>query len=163
MQKPAVEALEAPNSALDVLGSPVSLGELRTPTTSTSLNALRMRLENNFESLDEKSNSEFQKIVNAAEKAMADRALLLDENRLLFEQNNEKTIRSSVKSTVIGNAKVMSYDEIEKARRKRDERDASKARRGKQKVVGELLEASTSCRKPHARMRWKKLRRRSEL
>jgi len=40
-------------------------------------------------------------LANATEKAFADRAILLDENKLLFDQNNEKTTRLSVKSTVI--------------------------------------------------------------
>jgi len=56
-----------------------------------------------------------QKIANAAENAFAKQAILLDENMLLFEQNNEKTIWTSTKSTVIGTAKVLSYKDIIKA------------------------------------------------
>lgn len=51
-------------------------------------------------------------------------ALLLDENRLLFEQNNEKTTRLSIRSTVTGTAKVMAYDDIIEAQRKRDVKEA---------------------------------------
>ncbi|KAJ9494811.1 hypothetical protein H2202_009712 [Exophiala xenobiotica] len=69
--------------------------------------------------------NQFQKLANAAEKAFADRALLLDEIRLLFEQNNENTARSSVKSIVVGTAKVMSYDDMVKAQQKRDAKEAS--------------------------------------
>jgi len=54
-------------------------------------------------------------MANAAEKAFADRAILLDENKLLFEQNNEKTTRLLIRLTVIGTAKVMSYDNVIKA------------------------------------------------
>ncbi len=54
----------------------------------------------------------FQKLANAAEKAFADLAILLDENKLLFEQNSEKTSRVSIRSTVTGTAKVMTYDDI---------------------------------------------------
>jgi hypothetical protein len=50
--------------------------------------------------------------------------LLLDENRLLFEQNNESKCRKSVKSTVVGKAKVMSYEDIVQAELKRDAKDA---------------------------------------
>jgi hypothetical protein len=57
----------------------------------------------------------FQKLANAAEKAFADRAILLDENKLLFEQNNEKITRLSIRSTITGTAKVMTYDDIIKA------------------------------------------------
>jgi hypothetical protein len=55
------------------------------------------------------------------------RAILLDENKLLFEQNNEKTTRSSIRLTVTGTAKVMSYDDIIEAKRKRDVKEATPA------------------------------------
>ncbi|KAL8695782.1 MAG: hypothetical protein Q9201_007958, partial [Fulgogasparrea decipioides] len=67
---------------------------------------------------------QFQKLANAAEKAFADRAILLDKNKLLFEQNNEKTTRSSTRSTVVGTAKVMTYDDILEVQRKRDMKEA---------------------------------------
>jgi len=53
-------------------------------------------------------------------KGFAERALLLEENRILFEQNNEKTCRQSSGLTVIGHAKVMSYDDTVEAQKKRD-------------------------------------------
>ena len=53
-----------------------------------------------------------QKIVDAAENAFTERAILLDENMLLFEQNNEKTTRTSIKATVVGTVKVLSYEDI---------------------------------------------------
>lgn len=59
---------------------------------------------------------------------MAERALLLDENRLLFEQNNEKTTRQSTGSKVVGHAKVMSYEDILEAQRKRDAKAVSRPR-----------------------------------
>lgn len=66
----------------------------------------------------------FQKLANAAEKAFADRAILLDENGLLFKQNNEKTTRLSIRSIVTGTTKVMTYDDIIEAQRKRDIKEA---------------------------------------
>jgi hypothetical protein len=39
---------------------------------------------------------------------------------LLFEQNNEKTTRTSIKATVVGTAKVLSYEDIVEAQQKRD-------------------------------------------
>lgn len=57
----------------------------------------------------------FRKLINAVEKAFASRAILLDENKLLVEQNNEKTSRVSIHSTVTGTARVMTYDDIVKA------------------------------------------------
>ncbi|KAJ5240569.1 uncharacterized protein N7469_002160 [Penicillium citrinum] len=56
----------------------------------------------------------------AAEQVFAERTLLLEENRILFEQNNEKTSRQSSGQTVVGHAKVMSYDDIVEAQRRRD-------------------------------------------
>jgi hypothetical protein len=77
--------------------------------------------------LNSPSKHRFQKLANAAEKAFADRAILLDENKLLFEQNNEKTTRSSTKSTVTGAAKIMAYDHIVEAQRKRDVKESTAA------------------------------------
>jgi hypothetical protein len=91
---------------------------LPTPITTENLISLRRTVEQGSCSLDEKDRHRLQKLANAAEKAFADRALLLDENRLLFEQNNEKTTRLSMRATVVGTAKVMSYKEIVEAREK---------------------------------------------
>ena len=52
------------------------------------------------------------------------RALLLDENELLFEQNNEAVKRKSVKSKVIGTAKVLSYEDLITAKQERDIKEA---------------------------------------
>jgi hypothetical protein len=73
--------------------------------------------------------------------AFADRGLLLDENRLLFEQNNERTTRLSTKATVIGTAKVMSYDEIVKAQQRRDAREGvtpSQPQRGRKRQTSAM-------------------------
>jgi len=53
-------------------------------------------------------------------KAFPDPAIFLDENAILFEQNNKKATRRSTKATVVGTAKVLSYEDIVEARRKRD-------------------------------------------
>jgi hypothetical protein len=74
--------------------------------------------------LDELSKHCLQKLANAAEKAFAERALL-DENRLLFKQNNEKESRKSTRSTIVGKAKVMSYKDIFEAQAKRDAKETA--------------------------------------
>ena len=84
---------------------------LPTPVTFESLALLRTEIERDT-ALDHSGRHRFQKLANAAEKAFSDRALLLDENNLLFKQNNEKTIRLPVRSTVTGSARVMTYDDI---------------------------------------------------
>ena len=53
------------------------------------------------------------------EKAFANRTILLDEKRLLFEQKNEKITRQSVKSTMPSNARIKTYDDIVEAEQKR--------------------------------------------
>jgi hypothetical protein len=83
-----------------------------------------------------------QKLTNATEMSFAERDLLVDENKLLFKQNNEAKVRRSTKSTVVGKAKVMRYEDIEVARAKRAEKEEAKAkgkgRRGrKRKSTGQ--------------------------
>ncbi|KAF2452523.1 hypothetical protein BDY21DRAFT_367764 [Lineolata rhizophorae] len=56
--------------------------------------------------------------------------LLLDGNRLLFEQNNESDCRKLVRFTRIGEAKVMSYSDIVEVQPKRDTNEVS-VREGK--------------------------------
>ena len=65
------------------------------------------------------------KVLNVAENAFANRSILLDENYLLFEQNCERNVRKSVRSKILGTAKVMSYEDLVEAERLRDEKDAS--------------------------------------
>ena len=77
--------------------------------------------------LDSPSKHCLKKLANAAQKAFAERALL-DENWLLFEQNNESNFRQSTRSTVVGKAKVMSYEDIIEAQAKRDGKEAVPAK-----------------------------------
>jgi hypothetical protein len=49
----------------------------------------------------------------------------LNENLLLFEQNNEKVTYKSIKATVVGSARVMSYKDIVKAQKQRDLKEAA--------------------------------------
>jgi hypothetical protein len=100
---------------------------LETPKTSDKLAAIRRHIEISLagqKTLDAHTKLSIEKVVNAAENAFADRAILLDENLLLFEQNNEKSTRSSTKSTVVGTARVMSYEDILEAQKKRDIKEA---------------------------------------
>jgi hypothetical protein len=63
--------------------------------------------------------------IGAAENAFADRAILLDENFLLFEQNNEKATCKSIIATVVGSARVMSYEDIVEAQKQREIKEAA--------------------------------------
>ena len=69
--------------------------------------------------------TQIYKLANAAEKAFADWAILLDENLLLFEQNNKRNTRQPIKATAVSKAKVISYKDIIKAQTQRDIKEAS--------------------------------------
>ena len=97
---------------------------LCTPTTALGFQNLRQVLENNLGAYDDQSRFYLQKIANATEKAFADRALLFDENKLLFDQNNEKSMRDPTKVTVVGRAKVMPFNDLVEAQKKRSEKEA---------------------------------------
>jgi hypothetical protein len=87
--------------------------------------------------------SDIQKLANAAENAFADRAILLDENLLLFEQNNEKATRKSIRATVVGSAGIMSYEDIVKAQKQYDIKEAAaevtRGRRSKRNPPAQVL------------------------
>jgi hypothetical protein len=80
---------------------------------------LSKKLEQDIGHLDSPVKRRYAKFHNAVQKSRADRALLRADNKNLFEQNNEKKIRASTRSTVIGRAKIMTYDDILAARNKR--------------------------------------------
>jgi hypothetical protein len=92
----------------------------QTPTTSDHFALLRREVEQETWSLNSDCKYRLLQLNHAAEKVFAERALLLEENRILFEQNNEKTARQSCGQTVIGHSKVISYNDIVEARKKRD-------------------------------------------
>jgi len=98
---------------------------LQTPVTAEALTSLRNLIQQDTHMLDEPSKQRLQKLANAAQKSFAECALLLDENRLLFQQNNERDCRQSTRSTVVGKAKVMSYEDIVEAQAERDAKEAS--------------------------------------
>ncbi|KUL82014.1 hypothetical protein ZTR_11401 [Talaromyces verruculosus] len=106
----------------------VSDGEavITTPVTADGFATLCKQVAADVRSLDPVCQARLQKLNHAAERAMAERALLLDENRLLFEQNNEKTTRQSTGSKIVGHAKVMSYEDTLEAQRKRDAKTVSR-------------------------------------
>jgi hypothetical protein len=56
---------------------------------------------------------------------------LFDENKLLFEQNKEKSVRNTVRGTVVGRAKVILYSDIVEAQRKRDVKENGQLSRDK--------------------------------
>ena len=104
-----------------------------TPTTAASFSALRSKVEGGLNAFDSDARLCFEKLANAGENVFAERTLLRHRNGILVEQNNEKKVRQSARATVVGKAKIMSYKEIEEARKKRDEKEARKARAAERK------------------------------
>jgi DDE superfamily endonuclease len=94
IQKPLAELSVPKNDEVKVESCPQS-EVLQTPVTAEALTLLQSRIEDDAQLLDSPSKLRLRKLANAAEKAFAERALLLDENRVLFEQNNESNIRQS--------------------------------------------------------------------
>lgn len=127
----------------------VSSHPCRTPTTSDHLASLCSEVEQDTQSLDSASKHRLQKLGRAAAQVFAERALLLEENRVLFEQNNEKTCRQSSGTTVVGHAKVMSYEDITEAQKKRDATVTKQGttRKKRSKAGDELLSKSDEKRK----------------
>jgi len=117
IQKPQVEEIvqQTANMPTDL---PLYDDVLLTPVAWENLTCLLTQIEQGT-ALDPFSRHRLEKLANAGKKAFADRTILLDENQLLFEQNNEKTSRQSARSTVTGNARVMTYEDIVHAGRKR--------------------------------------------
>lgn len=109
---------------------------LQTPVIAEALTSLRSLIEQDAYGLDETIKQRLQKFANAAQISFAESALLHDDSRLLIKQNNEAEVRQSTKSTVVGKAKVMSYEDIEDARAKRSARQQAtggKAKRGRKR------------------------------
>ncbi|KAJ5745113.1 hypothetical protein N7520_010295 [Penicillium odoratum] len=117
-----------------------------TPNTSDHFALLRSEVEQDTQNLDGVCKRRLQTLSRAAEKVFAERALLLEENRILFEQNNEKTCRLSSGLTVVGHAKVMSYEDIVEAQKKRDMTEQA-TREKRSKAGGRRLSKSEEKRK----------------
>jgi hypothetical protein len=62
-------------------------------------------------------------------RAMTARDLLFKENFDLFRQNNESRTKESSNSNMVGKAKIMSYEDIQEAQKKRYEKEAAGTRR----------------------------------
>lgn len=70
-----------------------------------------------------------QKMVHAAEKSVSARDLLHQECSAKFKQTIESDARASLRSIVVGKGKIMSFEDIEEARTKREKKEIGQARR----------------------------------
>jgi hypothetical protein len=138
---PAVAAATREVPFQQSLSSPTSL---KTPTDMVSFAALQRKLEE--QPLCASAPHPYvQKLLNAAERTFAECELLKVRNENLMQQNNEKKVRKQVKERKIGDAKVMSFDDILEAKRLRERAEAEEARkkieRERKKAEGEEKKA----------------------
>jgi hypothetical protein len=130
IQKPPDEP-SVPKREVEVV-SRLKVGVPQTPVTAEALSSLLGQIKCDDQFSDEPNKRRLQKLANAAEQAFAERDLLFHDNLLLVQQNNESDSRRSIRSTVVGKAKVMSYEDIERGKAGRDAKEATmvKGKRG---------------------------------
>jgi len=102
---------------------------LRTPVTAEQFASLRKKIEQNMPTLDGHNQQCLQKMVHAAEKFVSARDLLHQECSDKFKQTIESDARASMRSIVVGKGKIMSFEDIEEARAKREKKEIAQARR----------------------------------
>ena len=79
-----------------------------------------------------------QKVSDAAQRFFAKNALLYDQNRFLTEMNDESKARRAAKSAILGKAKVMTWEDLEKARAEHAVKEAAKAEKKAKKTAREV-------------------------
>jgi len=116
-----------------------------TPVSAEGLASLHSLIKQDAHTLNETSiprlERRVQKLVDAAQVSIAECALLRDEKQMLTRMNNEAKVRRSTKALKLGDAKVMSFEDIVVARAARAVKDAKvKGKRGR-KRKSDALEA----------------------
>ncbi|KFY96253.1 hypothetical protein V500_02535 [Pseudogymnoascus sp. VKM F-4518 (FW-2643)] len=104
----------------EVLNSPV------TPVSAEDLMSLHNLIKG--ETSAQRLQRYVQKLANAAQMSFAKSAILEDQQEYLIAISNEAKVRRSTRSTVVGRAKVMSYEDIEDARAKRTAKELLKSK-----------------------------------
>jgi hypothetical protein len=137
LRKSASGMMVSKAHAADVCSLPEVRQTLITPVKAEALGSLHAMTKRDAQAHDAKSKQRLQKhvqkLASVAQISFAERALLQDQNRLLFKVNNKAKVRRSTRSVVLGRAKVMMFGELEEARSKRAAKDkvtAHKKKRG---------------------------------
>ena len=141
LDPPSLRADQACPETRSALGPSLIHVPLSTPVSANGLDRMRGTLDKILDTLsDDEYKLHVQKVVNAAEQSFANCALLADQNRSLILQNNEKRVRQAARATIPGPAKIMSYEDIVRAQKVRDENEAkslrSKQTRGRKRKGG---------------------------
>ncbi|KAK1807420.1 hypothetical protein LTR12_018232, partial [Friedmanniomyces endolithicus] len=85
-----------------------------------------------------------QRLTNATTLSLAKQNLLQAQNRLLAKINNEAKVRRSTKSKIVGTARVMRYEDLDKARLERATKEADKEAADKAKKAKKAKQAMTA-------------------
>ncbi|KAF2818120.1 hypothetical protein CC86DRAFT_245609, partial [Ophiobolus disseminans] len=98
-----------------------------------------------------------QKVSHAAQTFLAKNALLRDHNRFLTKINNESKTRQATKSTILGKARVMTWEDLEKKRRESAEKEAKKAAKEAREAItgkkrGRPRKSTTDISEPKAKV-----------
>ena len=101
-----------------------------TPVSAGGVAALHNLIKQDAQVLDESNKQRLQKhvqkLANAIQLSFAERALLCEQNEFLANIINEAKVRRATKANIIGTARVMCYEDLEKARAERAAKDAEK-------------------------------------
>ncbi|OAG12147.1 uncharacterized protein CC84DRAFT_1071446, partial [Paraphaeosphaeria sporulosa] len=103
---------------VEVLKTPITL------VTIEGLASLHTLIQRDAHALPDESSKHHlqrhvQKLANAAQVSFAKQVLLEDQNQFLSTLNKEAKLRRSTRSVILGKAKVMSYEDLKEARKKR--------------------------------------------
>ena len=136
---------------------------LPTPATPKSAESLTLLLnmikqvpDNGTTSRQHKERLQ-QKVTAAAQTFLATNALLEERNHFLTNINDEGKVRRSSKSEIIGKARVMSYEDLEKARAERAMKEAAKEAK---RVAKEAKEGAEKVQKVTAASKRKDVQKR---
>ncbi|KIM94283.1 hypothetical protein OIDMADRAFT_136323, partial [Oidiodendron maius Zn] len=131
-----------------------------TPVSVEGLTSLHSLIKQDAHTLDGTSiprlERHVQKLVDAAQISFAERALH-NQNQMLTGMNNEAKVRRSTKALKLGEAKVMSFEDIEAARAARAVKDAiqikGKGKRGRKRKMARAVKEAVKGRRKRGRKR----------
>lgn len=161
--RPATVSVEAAvDQAIVSFGTSSQRTSLQSPVTPTSAEAvaaLQDLIKQDAEVLEASSRQRLQKhlqkLTNATQLSFAERALLTEHNQFLAKINNEAKPRRATRGKVVGTARVMSYEDIERAKaeraiseaRKEAKSEARKAKKAKEDLSTALSYGHTTISK----------------
>jgi hypothetical protein len=142
---PPVELTIPINDELTVQSQYEALPTPTTPKSGEGLSQLlamieRIPKESNDEASSQHKERFQQKVSHDAQTFVAKNALLRDQNRFLTKTNDESKPRRAAKSTILGRARVVTWEDFEKKRVENVEKEAKK---GCQSGPGSCLRQET--------------------